>query len=254
VKPLSSTFFASTMASVDTMFRSVEECFRNIEGRTIEENIPAREMVEKLFANQEYRAELGEFADFVIFIVDTIAEAEIEVFEVPGCTKMLQQMLRTYISEIGNWFNSFLLNLLTQPEFIEYFVLRNDDLESNALGVDLDVDFKVLSDIAGQIENPVSLESLFPEVVQYCNHHSWHTKNVTQFPENGGCLTLQMLAYNAMVNVSDTTGKEKTELIPFWEAILKNSKWDDAIFNFGCFVLVNQTDEVSLSKKRIVIC
>jgi hypothetical protein len=121
------------------------------------------------------------------------------------------------------------------------------------LGVDLDLDFKVLSDIAGQIENPVSLESLFPDVVEYCNHHSWHTKNVSQFSETDGCLTLQMLVYNAMVNILDTSGKEKIELIPFWEAILKNPIWDDAIHNFGCFVLGNQSDEVSSSKNRSVI-
>jgi hypothetical protein len=74
------------MASVDAVFHCVGECYRNIE-----DDIPSRDMVEKLFANQTYRYELGEFADFVIFIVDTIAEAEIEVFEVPVVPKFCRK-------------------------------------------------------------------------------------------------------------------------------------------------------------------
>jgi hypothetical protein len=110
-RPFSSTLFASTMASVDAVFRCVEEGFNNIE-----DDIPPRDKVEKLVANQTYRQEVEEFSDFVIFIVDTFAEAEIEVFDVPGCTKILQEMLCTYIPEFGNWINSFVLILLTQPE------------------------------------------------------------------------------------------------------------------------------------------
>jgi hypothetical protein len=107
---------------------------------------------------------------------------------------------------------------------------------------------KVLSSICEKMKETVSLESLFPGVVQYCNHHSWHTKNPSKFTEKDGLLTLQMLVYNFMVNVSDRNGDEITELIPFWNALLANiNTWRDAIHGFGGVILGNQSDEVSLS-------
>jgi hypothetical protein len=98
MKPFSAAEFAQATSSVDCVFQCVKTAV-DTRGETI-----LRGDLDNLFRQQEYREELTGFVDFIIVIVDTIAESEIEVFDVKGCTKILQEMLRTYIPNLGNRF------------------------------------------------------------------------------------------------------------------------------------------------------
>lgn len=55
---------------------------------------PPDKMLTELLRVEKYRAELVTITDFIIMIVDTMAEADIEVFGKEGSTRMLQEMLR----------------------------------------------------------------------------------------------------------------------------------------------------------------
>ena len=90
--PNSSTHMQDSEMTIHKITEKVKKAFEaNVSGTMCEK-------VVKLFQEKDYRSDLVKLTDLMLVLVDMAVEANVEMFEVEGTTKVLQEILRKCIS------------------------------------------------------------------------------------------------------------------------------------------------------------
>ena len=95
VSPYGHTELEEKKAGIQRVFDCVKEGFKRSPG---DRAGSYRTKFQDLMKLQDYRYEMPVFTDLIISLVDTMAEADVEVFgNVKGITKVVQEMFRKYV-------------------------------------------------------------------------------------------------------------------------------------------------------------